>query len=43
MTEIMSKGTTSGYLDQMYVFGELNEILCLKAIRENEKQYLATD
>ena len=39
MEEIMAKGTTKEYLDHMFIFGELNEILELKAIREQEKKY----
>jgi 2,3-dimethylmalate lyase len=40
MDEIKRTGTTQGYLDHMYIFGELNEILDLDRIREDEKKYL---
>jgi methylisocitrate lyase len=40
MEEIKRTGTTQGYLDRMYVFGELNEILELRKIQEDENRYL---
>lgn len=38
-TEIMTKGDTLSYLDHMYIFGELNEILKLKDIKALEAKY----
>ncbi|MGE4527306.1 MAG: oxaloacetate decarboxylase [Rhodospirillaceae bacterium] len=37
--EIRKKGSTAEYLDHMFVFGELNEILRLSELREQEKSY----
>lgn len=39
MTELQTKGSTKDYLDHMYIFGELNEILDLSKIRAEEKKY----
>ncbi len=38
-TEIKEKGSTKDYLDNMFIFGELNEILRLTEIRDAEKKY----
>lgn len=38
-SEIKAKGTTMEYLDNMFIFGELNEILRLGEIRELEEKY----
>lgn len=37
--EIKEKGTTMDYLDNMFIFDEINGILRLKEIREMEKKY----
>lgn len=41
MGELKSKGSTRDYLDHMFIFGELNEILDLSTIRDEEKKYAA--
>ena len=38
-TEIKQKGSTMEYLDNMFIFGELNEILRLGELRDQEKKY----
>lgn len=38
-TEIKTKGSTMNYLDNMFIFDEINSILRLSEIRENEKKY----
>lgn len=38
-TEIRQKGSTMEYLDNMFIFGELNEILRLGELRDQEKKY----
>lgn len=39
MKEIAEQGTTKGYLDNMLMFGEFNELLGLKELREKESRY----
>jgi len=41
MTELKETGTTQGYLDRMFLFNELNEIVGLPATRELEQKYRA--
>lgn len=40
MVELKAKGTTREYLERMYIFDELNEILGLQVFKELEKKFL---